>query len=373
MFYKTHTSTGLELSAIGFGGMRFEDQSDVDACASLVKAAYDAGINYFDTAIGYGKSEELFGEAFKEMKKTRGEKPFYTTSKTFANPKNLRKDLETSLTRMGLDYIDFYHFWCILSPDAYEQRKAVLKEFEKAKDEGLIKHICVSTHMTGSDIGEMLKDYPFESVLLGYSPMNFLYREKGLQAAADLGMGVIVMNPLGGGIIPQNPELFSFLKSNEDETVVQAALKFLISDERITVSLVGFSNQDQLKEALGAIESFQPLPADRIDEIRSSMKDSFNEICTGCSYCDTCPVELPIPKIMDAYNQYLLTGKKDSIRTRLQFHWSLLRDRDFFEQCTECGACEAACTQHLPIIDRIKEVCEVSDGFVQQQRAKKKK
>ncbi|HOS43804.1 MAG TPA: aldo/keto reductase, partial [Armatimonadota bacterium] len=65
MLYRTHPSTGLSLSVIGFGGMRFANPDDPDACAALMLAAYDAGINYFDTAIGYGKSEELFGHALK--------------------------------------------------------------------------------------------------------------------------------------------------------------------------------------------------------------------------------------------------------------------------------------------------------------------
>ena len=56
----------------------------------------------------------------------------------------------------------------------------------------------------------------------------------------------------------------------------------------------------------------------------------------------------------------MISDDKQSMVGRLRWHWSLLKERDFFEQCTECGACEAVCTQHLPIIDRIKEVCEVS-------------
>ena len=63
MIYRTYGSTGLKVSAIGFGAMRFEDQQSPDDCTELVKDAYDAGINYFDTAPGYGKSEEIFGIA----------------------------------------------------------------------------------------------------------------------------------------------------------------------------------------------------------------------------------------------------------------------------------------------------------------------
>ena len=63
MLYRTYGQTNLDVSALGFGGMRFKDQKDVDACAALVKAAYDGGINYFDTAIGYGESETVMGVA----------------------------------------------------------------------------------------------------------------------------------------------------------------------------------------------------------------------------------------------------------------------------------------------------------------------
>lgn len=84
MIYRTYGSTGIKVSAIGFGGMRFHDQKDIETCVSLMHAAYDAGINFFDTAIGYGKSEELFGAALKQMLKTRDQRPFYISTKTNA-------------------------------------------------------------------------------------------------------------------------------------------------------------------------------------------------------------------------------------------------------------------------------------------------
>ncbi len=73
------------------------------------------------------------------------------------------------------------------------------------------------------------------------------------------------MNPLGGGLIPQNPDLFAFLKSREDETVSQAALRFLFSHPRISTVLVGFSDAAQLREAVAAVERFTPMSADEID------------------------------------------------------------------------------------------------------------
>ena len=357
MIYRPYGQTGTSVSAVGFGCMRFRDPKNVDECASLIKYAYDKGITYFDTAIGYGNSEELLGVAFKEMLRTRKDRPFYVSSKTFgATEKDVRKDLETSLTRMGLEHLDFYHVWCVLTPEAYRNRKqqGMLKAFEKVRDEGLVKNICVSTHMTGSEIGDLLADYPFAGVLLGYSAMNFAYRDEGLSAAARRTVGVVVMNPLGGGLIPEHRERFAFVKAREDETVVQGALRFLLNDQRITVVLVGFSTTDHVDEAVEAVDGFRPISDTETTRIRDSVKSAFNELCTGCRYCDHCPEGVPVPKMMDAYNHYLLKGDAGEVFNRLKFHWGIKEDSDLFDRCVECGQCEEQCTQKLRIIERLR-------------------
>ncbi len=374
MIYNTYGSTGIKVSAIGFGSMRFSDQKNVDACASLVKAAYDKDINYFDTAPGYGKSEELLGVAFKEMKKTRTEKPFYVSSKSMkADPSEIRRDVETSLKRMNLDYLDFCHLWCIMSLDAYRDRKAkgALAEFERLKSEGLIKHICVSTHMTGPDIAEMLADYPFEGILLGYSAMNFPYRDAGLDAAAKLGMGLAVMNPLGGGIIPQNPDRFEFVKTQPEETAAQAALRFLINDPRITLALVGLSSIDQLNEAIAAVDGFKPIPPETISKIRDSLQQCLNELCTSCNYCDNCPEGIPVPKMMDIYNHHVLSDDPLEMIDRMRWHWDIDVRNNHLEDCTQCGQCEEVCTQKLPICDRFETIRANVEKFLASDAAKK--
>jgi uncharacterized protein len=364
MRYREYGQTGCRVSAIGFGGMRFKDQTDVDGCAALVRMAYDAGINYFDTAIGYGESEALFGAAFKEMLKTRAEKPFYVSTKTFKSDYDgIRADLETSLQRMGLDAVDFYHMWCVMSPEAYHKRKAdgTLDAFRRLKDEGLIRHICISTHMAGDEIGPVLEDFPFDGVLLGYSAMNFPYREAGIEAAARLGRGVVVMNPLGGGIIPQHAERFDFVRTREDETVVEGALRFLIDDRRITVALVGFSAEEQVRDAIRAVDGYRPIPPAERARMRKGLKRFFNALCTGCRYCDHCPEGIPVPRYMDAYNHALLSGDTKAMVERLRFHWSIKDDADL-KRCTLCGRCEDACTQKLPIRDRLKEIRAALDA-----------
>jgi len=376
MIYNKYGSTGIEVSAIGFGGMRFDNPQDIDANAELLKAAYNAGINYFDTAPLYcdDKSEPIYGAALKEMQKNRSQRPFYVSTKSAkAEPNLVRKDIEKSLKRLGLDYIDFYHFWCIVNLDDYHLRKknGVLKEIEKLKDEGLIKHICISTHLPGKDIEKVLADYPFEGVLLGYSAMNFAYREAGLDAAAKSRQGVVVMNPLGGGIIPQNPDIFSFVKTQRDETVVQAALRFLLNDKRINITLVGFSNQAQLDEAISAVDGFEPIAPQTVEKIRQSVKESFDRLCTGCRYCDKCPEGIPVPRMMDAYNHKMFSGKDKDIIDRLVWHWQIDLENNYLDKCTQCGICEDACTQRLPIRERLKEIKSVIEKHLIEQKQKK--
>ena len=374
MIYNTYGSTGIKVSAIGFGGMRFPDRDDIDTCASLVKTAYDAGISYFDTAIHYGRSEDIFGVAIKEMAKTRKQKPFYIATKTAQpDPAEVRRECETSLKRMGIDYIDFYHVWCVITPDAYRERKVkgAIKEFEKLKSEGLVRHICVSSHMTGSEITTMLNDYPFEGILLGYSVSNFAYRDAGIETAARLNRGVVVMNPLAGGVIPQNPQRFSFVKTRPDETVVEGALRFLLSDRRIAVTLVGLSNKEQLAEAIRAVDGFKPIEPEAVKRIRSSIREAFNELCTGCRYCDSCPQGIPIPKMMAAYNQYPLTGKPEAMVNQLRWHWGIALEDEYLSKCTQCGQCEKACTQKLPICDRLKFIRDEAQKVLKAESQKK--
>jgi predicted aldo/keto reductase-like oxidoreductase len=366
MIYNKYGKSGIKISAISCGGMRFEKPEDTDAAAELVKKIHSVGINYFDTAPGYTNSEQIFGKALPEIIRKSGRESFYISTKTSAEtPSEAKKDLETSLSRMNLSYIDFYHLWCVMDIQDYETRKknGVLKIFEQLKDEGLIKHICISTHMSGDDIKKVIDDYDFEGILLGYSAMNFNYRERGLDAASSKGLGVIAMNPLGGGVIPQNPKLFSFLKTQKNETIAEAAIRFLLNDDRITSSLIGFSNESHLNEAISAIAGFKKISESKKKEIRKQLKVPFNELCTACGYCDSCPQNIPIPKMMDAFNHCLIEkDSRQAVINRFKWHWRLAPDDELFRKCVKCGKCEKLCTQKLPIIKRLEIIREIMNN-----------
>lgn len=360
MLYNEYGTTGKTVSAIGFGGMRFDDVDDVDACVDMMVHAAEGGINYFDTAPKYFgiRSEIAYGAGLAELRR-RG-LPYYLATKTFeAEESEIRREIEGQLTRLGVDSIDFYHIWCITNLDNWKQRKkkGVLEVFQKLKAEGTIKHICVSSHLIGDEINELLMEGVFEGVLFGYSAYNFAARQRAFDAIRSQNLGCVVMNPLGGGLIPNNPNLFEFVKTQKEETVVEAALRFLIAHEDITVSLVGFGNKDHVQEALSAVDGYRPITAETLKAMMSNAGASFEGICTGCRYCDHCPEEIPIPKLMDAYNQKVLYDDDAQIKDRLKWHWGV--PAEVAATCIECGLCERLCTQHLDIIDRLKYIASV--------------
>jgi len=358
MWTKPYGQTGKDVTVIGFGGMRFANPEDIDANAEVVLHAYRKGINYFDTAPGYcsDKSEDIMGAAFRHMKPGT----FYTSTKNMASDGGeLRAGLEKSLKRLGVDRVDFFHIWCVITVEQWKQRQegGAVAAALKAKEEGLVSHVVVSSHLPGKDLSQMLREGPFEGVTLGYCAINFPFRGEAVETAGRMGLGVVTMNPLGGGVIPGNAERFDFLRGPEDPSVVAAALRFNVSNPNVTCALVGFTTKEHVDEACAAVEGFQPYDESRLAEIRAKVTSSFDDLCTGCGYCLPCPEGLEIPRLMDAYNQKLLGG--EDIIGRLKWHSGLTPAAA--KACSLCGECEAKCTQHLPIRERMQEIAALAE------------
>ncbi|MDR2110686.1 MAG: aldo/keto reductase, partial [Spirochaetaceae bacterium] len=354
--------TGEKVSLLGFGGMRFGHIDNHDECVRMMVKAARGGVTYFDTAPDYFdiKSELVFGKGFAELR--RQNLPYYVATKTFKTTEAaIRKEIEAQLKRLDVPAIDFYHVWCITSLDNWRARKkdGILDAFRKLKDEGLIKHICVSSHLIQEEIEEFLMEGAFEGVLFGYSAYNFKTRERAFNAIRAKQLGAVVMNPLGGGIVPQHPELFGFLEPGAEKTAsaaVQAALHFLWDHQDIATTLVGFSSEAEIAGALAAMEGYRPRTGTELDAVKARAVISFEGLCTGCAYCDDCPQGIPIPRYMDVYNQKILakTGAGRIIDERLRMHWGITPEGA--GDCIACGLCESACTQHLDIINRLKYI-----------------
>jgi hypothetical protein len=360
MWYKPYGKTGKDISVVGFGGMRFSEPEKHEKNAELLLKASEAGINYFDTAPGYhgGDSEKIFGAAFRQMPR----ESFYCSTKCMAaEGDRLRESLETSLERMNVDRIDFFHIWCIVHPEQWAQRHAAgaIDAALRARDEGLIGHVVTSIHLDGEEARIPLSEDFIEGVTLPYNALNFPYRAGAVEFAGQRGLGVVTMNPLGGGLIPNHAERLGFLCGPNDRDPVEAAIRFNISQPAITSALVGFTTAEHIDQAVAAVDGFEPYPPEHVERVKAAVNESFDGFCTLCGYCLPCPADVPIPKLMEAYNYKILSGKDQDVSNRLKWHWWI--PPDLAAACLECGQCEQRCTQHLPITDRLKEVAALEE------------
>jgi len=363
MRYVEYGKTGKKVSVVGFGGMRFDQKRPDEQNAELVRYACSKGINYFDTAPGYGKSEDIFGLAFKDMP---GD--YWVSTKamptTYDTAAGAHEAVKKSLDRMGVPKIHFFHVWCLRKMAHYElamKPGGLYEGLLECRDEGLIEHIVFSSHQTGSEIKTILDSGKFDGVLLGVNILNFPYRWDGVAAAAESGLGVVAMNPLGGGAIPQHEKELPFLAS-EGETPTEAALRFIISCPQITIALVGFTDPEHVDVACRIADEAEPFSDEQLEQIRTHLGEQMNAVCTGCGYCAGCPNNIPVASYMQFYNNKVMFGKTDEEMKKdisSQHDWFLLAARQAEAgDCTECGQCEEACTQHLDIIARLKEIAE---------------
>ncbi len=367
MQYVRYGQTDAEVSRVGFGGMRFDMKNSDAENADIVRYAFDNGINYLDTAPGYSedKSEIIFGKAVEQMKSQRDR--FYISTKgmptEFDTADKAVKAVEKSLSRLKCDKIDFYHVWCIRRMDQYKLAMQPGGQYEglmKCKDKGLIENIVVSSHLPGMQIKEILDSGNFKGVLLGYNILNFRYRWPAAKYAYENGYGVVAMNPLGGGVIPQNEKSLSFL-SIDGMTPTESALRFCISCPQITVTLNGFTTREHIDTACRVEEGAREFSDEDIAQIRSHLSDNMDRLCTGCGYClEVCPKEIPIAGYMQYYNEMLLNNKPEDEMVEgidFQHNWGLVADRKAdATECIKCGRCENACTQHLDLIARLETV-----------------
>ncbi len=367
MIYKTYGQTGKKVSAVGFGGMRFDMTCSLNKNAELVRYAFDKGINFFDTAPLYcdDKSEDIFGIALKQLARQRDK--VYICTKGFPETNDTAEKavaaVEKSLKRLNVDKIDFYYVWCIRSMKQYRlamQKGGQYEGLLKCKQQGRLDHIVVSTHLRGEEIETIVDEGCFDGILIGMNILNFPYRWSGAQAAYRAGIGVVAMNPLAGGIIPKYEKQLGFL-AGPGQSPTQAALEFLIGCPQITVALNGFSRREQIDMACRCADECRALDEKQINEIRAHISENLNSLCTGCGYCmKSCPKKIPIAAYMQFYNDKLLQDRSDEKMIKElaeQKIYGILVDVPAqAKDCLHCRRCEEACTQHLNIIERLDEI-----------------
>ncbi|NLE39399.1 MAG: aldo/keto reductase [Pirellulaceae bacterium] len=384
MQYRTMPSTGDRLSALGLGCMRLpvdkKHRIDEAEATRLVHKAIDAGINYLDTAFAYhdGHSEPFLGRALADGYRQRVKIATKLPHWLVRERADMDKLLSIQLDRLRTDHIEYYLVH-ILTEQRWNQLTdlGVVEFLDRARRDGRIGHVGFSAHVGRDEFKRLVDAHDWEFTQIQYNFLDTEYQagREGLEYAAAKGLGLIVMEPLRGGRLSQEPpeEVRAIWDRapRERHTPADWALRWIWNHAQVHVVLSGMSTETQLDENLRTVETALPgsLGDDElalVDEAAAAYRSKMKAGCTGCQYCMPCPVGVNIPECLQMLDSYELFGHKASH----QFGYMIVAggildgQRALASQCTECGRCVEKCPQHLPIPGLMKDVRRTFEGFL---------
>ncbi len=370
MEYRTFGCLDFSPSALGFGAMRLPvltgdhgrpDFAAIDepAATAMLRRAIDGGVNYVDNAYVYheGRSEGWLAEALKdgyrERVKVATKMPVWKVEK----PSDFDRLLEEQLERLQTDHIELYllhsldeaHWKLVLEHDQ-------LGAAERALADGRIGHLGFSFHDSYELFCEILGAtdmWEFCQIQLNYMDEDYQAGRRGLETAAGRGLGVVVMEPLRGGMLtrhlpPRVEELWA--GASLRRSPVEWALQWVWSLPEVSCVLSGMSTMRHVKENLEFASRSRPgLLSDDELALVARVRDVYRELspipCTSCRYCMPCPHGVAIPDILELFNDAHIYG--DPGKQRLYYTW--LDEDERADSCTACGQCEGACPQGIAV------------------------
>jgi len=361
MLYHVLGKSGLKISAISFGAMRWPSEEE---CYRIVNHGLDLGLNYVDTSTGYegGRCEEWTGKA---VRKRRKEIYFSAKAHWDSGPSadQVRRTLEQSLQRTGLDYFDFYQVWGLQRQevlDAILAKGGTVDGVREAMKEGVVKHGLGFTFHGPPEVFRAAVDSgEFLSATVSYNLIN-RKEEENIAYAAAHGVGTIIMNPLAGGVLGlAGDKSLTFLRDGTRTGPAWGALRFLLANRNITTSIVGFSAPGEIDEAVQALRGAESLTEDYRQDLMRRMdgvKWTEGNFCTGCGYCTECPSGVNPTRFMKAMRDFVRYGvHKDNLREWLLSQYPHSDIRAELAKCTACRQCEGLCPQHLGIVESIEK------------------
>ena len=311
-------STRITVNKNGFGALPIQRIADTDA-VKLIQKAYDAGIDFFDTARFYTDSEKKLGLALKNVR----DKVYIATKTAAETPEELKEQLETSLRNLQTDYIDLYQFhnpsFCPKPGDGTGLYEAMLE----AKAEGKIRHIGITNHRLAV-ANEAIDSGLYETLQF---PFCYLATEKDnelVQKCKEKNMGFIAMKALSGGLI----------------TNAKAAYAFEAFYENV-LPIWGIQREQELDEFLSFIDN----PPEMTEEIKAFIekdkKELSGDFCRGCGYCMPCPAGI---EINNCARMSLLLRRSPS---ELQLTKEVQEKMKKIENCLHCNQCKSKCPYGL--------------------------
>jgi aryl-alcohol dehydrogenase-like predicted oxidoreductase len=266
MTYRQLGTTGERVSCIGLGGWHLSlKHVDEDMSQSIIRTAIDRGINFMDNSWDYndGESERRMGKALRDGYR---EKVFLMTKIDGRSKKEAAKQLDESLKRLKVDYVDLVqHHEIIRYEDPHrifdeEGANAALLE---AREAGKIRYIGFTGHKDPHIHLHMLEvaraqGFKFNTAQMPLNVMDAHYRSFSKLVVPEMvkeGVGVLGMKALANGIL---------LRSN---TVTPIECLHYALNLPTSVVITGIDSMELLDQAFEAAQSFKPLSDEQLDAI----------------------------------------------------------------------------------------------------------
>ena len=360
MILRKMEKLGIETSLLGFGCMRLPLSpngtiNEIEA-QKMFDLAYNAGVNYYDTAYGYhdGESERVTGRMLKRYPRDS----FFVATKLpmymITSLEQAKAIFQEQLEKLQMDHFDFYMLHS-MNGNTFDiaVNQGIVAYCEQLKREGKIRYLGFSFHDSFDQFERMInyRDWDFCQIQYNYRDEQEQAGTRGYELATAKGIPVIVMEPVKGGALAN-------LMGDVDEpfrTVTPGvsnasfAMRWVADHQNVKVILSGMSSPEQMTDNLHTFEKPWPLTAaerDAIAEVARRLDKRVKIGCTGCRYCMPCPAGVNIPGNFDAWNKFGMYGAGPN----LNYQWNIsITDNQRANRCVQCHQCETKCPQHLPI------------------------
>lgn len=355
---------GQDISILGYGCMRFSKKGtgiDIDKAEKEVMEAIAGGVNYLDTAYIYPGSEVALGEILKrnncrEQVQIATKLPQYMVRKADQPQRYFSEELK----RLQTEYVDYYLMHMLADVASWEKlcNLGIKEWIAEKKKSGQIKNIGFSYHGNTEMFIKLLDVYDWDFCQIQYNYVDEVSQagRKGLMAAAERGIPVIIMEPLRGGklvnLLPDHAkkEIASYEKS---WSPAELAFRWLWDQPEITCVLSGMNSSEMVQENLRIASEVRPHSFTEADfaliaSVKAEIEKNTKVGCTGCGYCQPCPKGVDIPGVFKCYNE-MYTEKKSSGRNSYMMLTAMKKTQTGASLCIQCGKCEQHCPQHIEI------------------------
>lgn len=360
------------IGKLGYGNMRLprvDGKIDTVTINSMIDRFLAAGFSYFDTAYVYGGSEEVLRESLvKRYPRDQFQIATKMALMSAKGPEGMQEQLDTSLSRLGVEFIDFYLLHGLNSAfiklaDEYDAWGFL----RGLKEKGVVRYIGFSFHGTPEELEMLLEKHPYiELVQLQINYLDWENPEVQSRRLYEIARAhdapISVMEPnKGGWLAGETSESGLMLKGEKpDASVASWAFRFLLGLDGILTILSGVGTVEEVEDNIKTFKENKPLSGEEYELIKKAVEiinGTPSIPCTGCNYCTPhCPQKINIPGFLALYNQYLTHKSMDT----LKHINAMMGNRS--ESCLKCAACEKVCPQHLKISVYLEEITELVRG-----------